>query len=1281
MKNLSDQIYIEQLRQRLWANRELGRSAVMVGAGFSRNADALSSGIPMFPMWKDLARAMATDLYPSAVDWGASKDALRLATEYEAVFGGDALNALIARVIPDADYKPGLLHRMLLSLPWSDVFTTNYDTLLERALPDIHDRKYNVVLTQTDLPARVKPRIVKLHGSFPSHPPFIVTQEDFRAYPRRFAPFVNTVQQSIIENAFLLLGFSGEDPNFLNWTGWVRDNLGELSPPIYFCSLFEVSPSERRVLEKRNVFPIDLSQVIDRSKIPDDNVRLAKTLEWFLLELWDGAPLNNLNYPRLERQNRWTASHNVPPPSAGKVSENDLGAASPSGFGKLEANDLKVIKLRWKAQREAYPGWIVLPNANRERLWQYTDYWINPILSSLDNLTAPESLSLLYELNWRLEKCLLPIPDERAAEKYRQTLARFNPFPAFTVPAGKAEFQPDDEAARSLDWGAISREWTELEFALMRNARENFDDPAFEGYVEKLREIVRHNDDWLARWFYERCLFALFRLDHDKAREILLEWNENLGDSFWSVKRAAILAEIGEIEAAEEAAEAALANIRARQQPFTNNYALFSQEGWTMLLLEGLKDNRWLTENKSLVEYRDRWQQLASYRCNPWLDLETFELKVKSLDPRPKPAKTTIKGFSPGEERVSYSLLSSDEPEKARLALSFLRMFVESGLPFRSNKIVYFGEAITNAAVCLAGSDLEHTISTIIRIEKTDDIQNWFNRHHVARLSETAINRFFVLFSASFVGAIERYQQTLGSDANETPFRRIKLFAELLSRLCFRLPPDQFEIVFGFAVDIYKHPAFRQNYRLHEPVKVLFKRMFETMSPTDVLSRMNRLLALAIPGEGDFQVADPPRWVEPCEHIRWTPNFKMPTAFDRSGWDAAVENLLRIARVGEREARDRAVSRLGVLYQIDGLTANETAEFARAVWSRTDPQTGLPAETHFTTWGLLLSLPSPNLDEAKNLIRAHLTSRNFPRPVQVHVAENGQKSTSVGFGTGADTLIENIVSVMLQPYSKPEERGKLIDWSEEEVRGFLGKTVALWDEQKAHLDRLAAGSGMADGNARRQLVQLADLFALVLLPRLASADAETKTTVKRVLAEMETESLFPFSALPSVLFIEPERADEIRLKILNGLRSSDAEAVGDAAHGARNWLFYVRKSGLSAEFPERLLDELVGIAVLRRQPGLLCVVKILAWMVEIIPESFSETHFGDLTVMLEFLKTEAFSFNFDLQSENGENNTVPENEQTAFQDSCRRLAEGIKQFYESCDKSLRDVIDFWLNCI
>lgn len=72
-----------------------------------------------------------------------------------------------------------------------------------------------------------------MHGSFPSMHPFIITSEDYRSYPHKFASFVNTVQQSMLENTFCMIGFSGNDPNFEKWIGWIRDNLIENAPLIY----------------------------------------------------------------------------------------------------------------------------------------------------------------------------------------------------------------------------------------------------------------------------------------------------------------------------------------------------------------------------------------------------------------------------------------------------------------------------------------------------------------------------------------------------------------------------------------------------------------------------------------------------------------------------------------------------------------------------------------------------------------------------------------------------------------------------------------------------------------------------------------------------------------------------------------------------------------------------------------------------------------------------------------------------------------------------------------
>ena len=160
---LPDQHHIEKIRENLWCEREYGNVSIMVGAGFSMNADKLSDNSGSFAL-ESTRRKMKAGLYPYSSSY--NQDVLKLASEYEEVFGRQALDELIISSLPDENYVPGSLHKVLLSLPWADVYTTNYDTLLERTTKYIYDRKYNLVLNTSDIPNRMKPRIVKLHGSF-----------------------------------------------------------------------------------------------------------------------------------------------------------------------------------------------------------------------------------------------------------------------------------------------------------------------------------------------------------------------------------------------------------------------------------------------------------------------------------------------------------------------------------------------------------------------------------------------------------------------------------------------------------------------------------------------------------------------------------------------------------------------------------------------------------------------------------------------------------------------------------------------------------------------------------------------------------------------------------------------------------------------------------------------------------------------------------------------------------------------------------------------------------
>ena len=249
--------YLDEIAGRLWSNN----AAVIVGAGFSRNAKPVDSTSPSFPSWQELGDVFYRKLHgrPPGDD-ARYISLLKLAEQIQAAFGRPALDELLRRSIPNLGYEPSPLHSQLLNLPWKDVFTTNYDTLLERARASVTLKHYDVVVTDEDLLYANQPRIVKLHGSFPS-PPFVITEEDYRRYPSGHAPFVNTVRQSLLENTLCLIGFSGDDPNFLQCIGWIRDHVGrETAPKMYLVGVFEsLTEAERKLLDGRGIVAVNLS--------------------------------------------------------------------------------------------------------------------------------------------------------------------------------------------------------------------------------------------------------------------------------------------------------------------------------------------------------------------------------------------------------------------------------------------------------------------------------------------------------------------------------------------------------------------------------------------------------------------------------------------------------------------------------------------------------------------------------------------------------------------------------------------------------------------------------------------------------------------------------------------------------------------------------------------------------------------------------------------------------------------------------------------------------------
>ena len=169
---IPDQSHINKVRDAL-SIRPISRASVMVGGGFSRNALKARFGARDMPLWSDIAVELFRQLYPEGAGSGSydegaitpsTDNVLRLAQEYETAFGRSELYILLEQLIQDTEFTPGEAHLRLLRLPWRDVFTTNWDTLLERASSDTLEHPYRVVQSAKQLPIVTLQRIIKLHG-------------------------------------------------------------------------------------------------------------------------------------------------------------------------------------------------------------------------------------------------------------------------------------------------------------------------------------------------------------------------------------------------------------------------------------------------------------------------------------------------------------------------------------------------------------------------------------------------------------------------------------------------------------------------------------------------------------------------------------------------------------------------------------------------------------------------------------------------------------------------------------------------------------------------------------------------------------------------------------------------------------------------------------------------------------------------------------------------------------------------------------------------------------
>ena len=244
-----------------FANRH--RLALFLGAGVSIGAGA--------PSWEALLEQMAAQAGICGDELGRFRGLTLLdrAALVERRLERDAdVKQLAARLV-HRKYA-SLTHFLLAGLPVSEVVTTNYDDLFERASASICE-----VSVLPHRPLSTAPRwILKLHGCVSAPDSIVLTRKDYLRYAQHRQALAGIVQALLITRRLLFVGFGLGDDNFHR----IADDVRRAYPQgkrVGTNVVIEDQDLQRELWEN------DLDWVSVRR--PGDNVpRAARRLEVFL---------------------------------------------------------------------------------------------------------------------------------------------------------------------------------------------------------------------------------------------------------------------------------------------------------------------------------------------------------------------------------------------------------------------------------------------------------------------------------------------------------------------------------------------------------------------------------------------------------------------------------------------------------------------------------------------------------------------------------------------------------------------------------------------------------------------------------------------------------------------------------------------------------------------------------------------------------------------------------------------------------------------------------------
>jgi SIR2-like domain len=916
---LEDFANAQQLGRSLW-HVDSGRrgAGVLVGAGFSRNAKLTSENAPLPPLWSDLEKTMRADLYPGRPD-DAPRDVLRLAEEYRAYFGQAALDAHLRTHIADSTWLPSSCHTRLLSLPWSDVLTTNFDTLLERAAQEDVGQAYETVRGVGDLVHGRAPRIVKLHGTIGQNEQLVITEEDYRTYPTCRAAFVNLARQVFIENELCLLGFSGTDPNFLQWSGWVRDHLSGGQRRIFLVGVLELSGAARTLLKSRGVSVVDLAPLVSHL---DNRARHLRATEMFLSFLEAARP---------------RALHTWEPATQNR-SRPELPSSGPARNEEVKKWLLADLDC-WRKDRASYPGWLICPPDCRRRVRMATGNAVWDFERCRELLSDQETAAVVLELVWRYETALWPLPEALIS--------------AVELVAAMPNVGLDDS--------------TSLRLVLLRVAREAGDNTKFDSLAASIRQVACGANEF-GELAFQECLRARDMLDF-KSIEGFIEKVQG-SDPVWMLRKSSLHAALQQWPQARILVRDALIELRRRERADSQSLWARSRRAWAIWLSNAdrrASDNKlW---DKTRVDDVTALDQRS--KCDAWEEFQYLATSVAEAvnQKHQDESGSYLPDFKPGvykdgrnvERFVSHTVVGP--------AYELQRVAEIVGISASFDHINLLPMALESVTLQAPSSPTWYTAFLRFRPSSSDDrlVLKHLSRVAIACVPQPVVDSVTTWLVSAVEYWHERASQSANGEGWSSAIDELRTTVNLLYRFSPRQSPlrarEQFRVALALGAD-----RRLTHHWLFEAIDNLALYSAEALGPNVDEELFLEALEFPLSIEMGGNASDD-QWPNPIAHLR--PLRTGNRSVNELRWSSRVQALIAATATLGR-GRAEAVFRLSSLQAANLLLPAEVAAFSSALWSAMDSKSpSLPVGTNLYQH-VFVDLPHPPTIEVTTAVAQRL---------------------------------------------------------------------------------------------------------------------------------------------------------------------------------------------------------------------------------------------------------------------------------------------------------------------